>query len=592
MIKTINQKRIVGLIICCIAITIISGSIIYNKNKIDRELLQENLKIINDTCNKVYLDINSSEKEYLRKLESEKDPFNVGMYSSALVQIYTVRNDYEKVIYYANQATDNYRKLPGGEYYAIAENKYLAWGLLRMGMYAESFTATNSLLEMLKSLDERILTDEEVKDTEVLIYTIFLTIYSDLDILDMSKFYYEKLNSIELTPSIKKSRGDKVAFSKMLYAKKINDKELMSQYANECYDLSVERDKENGTNLANSVIINVANADLELGRYDKVLENLKKAEDYYLNLGDIYGIAGVYDTYGLYYEKTNNIDLANEYYKKSIDEYKKVINDYELIDVINKYIVFLRDNNLGEQEDIESYYELYYQLSEQDHLDTKLNELVAKIVRVNEELSDSRISSLQKQVSNNNMKFVTSLVMILLLGFMIIKMASAIKKKNITEKKLEEIANKDYLTGVNTRSYGDKLISELMDNNTKFSFAVLDIDNFKNVNDTYGHIFGDNVLKVIADKIKEGIQKDDIVIRFGGEEFIIVFVECSILDAKEILDKIRIDVNNVVFDNDVMISISAGIKEWDGVQNIEDLMIDADMLLYKAKNEGKNKVVI
>ena len=131
-----------------------------------------------------------------------------------------------------------------------------------------------------------------------------------------------------------------------------------------------------------------------------------------------------------------------------------------------------------------------------------------------------------------------------------------------------------------------------MDNNTKFSFAVLDIDNFKNVNDTYGHIFGDNVLKVIADKIKEGIQKDDIVIRFGGEEFIIVFVECSILDAKEILDKIRIDVSNVVFDNDVMISISAGIKEWDGVQNIEDLMIDADMLLYKAKNEGKNKVVI
>ena len=168
-------------------------------------------------------------------------------------------------------------------------------------------------------------------------------------------------------------------------------------------------------------------------------------------------------------------------------------------------------------------------------------------------------------------------------------MASSIKKKNVTEKKLEEIANKDYLTGVNTRAYGYKLISNLIKNKVNFSLSLLDIDNFKRLNDTFGHMFGDEVLKAIADKIKEKIDNDDIVIRFGGEEFIVIFVNCTSIEAKERLDKIREDINEIIFDNGVRVSISAGIKEWDNTK-IEDVIEQADKLLYKAKNEGKNRV--
>lgn len=215
--------------------------------------------------------------------------------------------------------------------------------------------------------------------------------------------------------------------------------------------------------------------------------------------------------------------------------------------------------------------------------------MVSEIVKTNEKLNHSRMLELEDEASQNKIRFISAAVMILILGVMLVIMASSIKKKNVTEKKLEEIANKDYLTGVNTRAYGYKLISNLIKNKVNFSLSLLDIDNFKRLNDTFGHMFGDEVLKAIADKIKEKIDNDDIVIRFGGEEFIVIFVNCTSIEAKERLDKIREDINEIIFDNGVRVSISAGIKEWDNTK-IEDVIEQADKLLYKAKNEGKNRV--
>lgn len=587
--KKLRGSKIIIAIILFISVSVLGIRALEKKSEsMSRDILVQNLERINNEANSVYEDIQTSEKKYLDLLEVETDPFKRGMYSSALVQVYTAYNDFDKVKFYANQAIEEYIKVSDGEYYAMSESKYLAFSMLRMGLKAESFVATNSLLEMLNSSGRKVLNDEEIMDTEIVIYTIFLSIYSEFKILDMAEVYYNKLSEMEITPEIYKSRGDRIAHSKLAYATLINDIDLINKYSYECYNVSLERDKEKGINTADSVILNVVEADIMSGNLDNVIKNIKKAEDYFNLVKDEQGLTHVYNVYADYYEKIGNLDKANEYNKKSIDKADEFINDYLRIHILESYIDFLEKYDLYADKDINDYYKKYYYLLDGKE-DDELHSLVSEIVKTNEKLNHSRMLELEDEASQNKIRFISAAVMILILGVMLVIMASSIKKKNVTEKKLEEIANKDYLTGVNTRAYGYKLISNLIKNKVNFSLSLLDIDNFKRLNDTFGHMFGDEVLKAIADKIKEKIDNDDIVIRFGGEEFIVIFVNCTSIEAKERLDKIREDINEIIFDNGVRVSISAGIKEWDNTK-IEDVIEEADKLLYKAKNEGKNRV--
>lgn len=587
--KKLRGSKIIIAIILFISVSVLGIRALEKKSEsMSRDILVQNLERINNEANSVYEDIQTSEKKYLDLLEVETDPFKRGMYSSTLVQVYTAYNDFDKVKFYANQAIEEYIKVSDGEYYAMSESKYLAFSMLRMGLKAESFVATNSLLEMLNSSGRKVLNDEEIMDTEIVIYTIFLSIYSEFKILDMAEVYYNKLSEMEITPEIYKSRGDRIAHSKLAYATLINDIDLINKYSYECYNVSLERDKEKGINTADSVILNVVEADIMSGNLDNVIKNIKKAEDYFNLVKDEQGLTHVYNVYADYYEKIGNLDKANEYHKKSIDKADEFINDYLRIHILESYIDFLEKYDLYADKDINDYYKKYYYLLDGKE-DDELHSLVSEIVKTNEKLNHSRMLELEDEASQNKIRFISAAVMILILGVMLVIMASSIKKKNVTEKKLEEIANKDYLTGVNTRAYGYKLISNLIKNKVNFSLSLLDIDNFKRLNDTFGHMFGDEVLKAIADKIKEKIDNDDIVIRFGGEEFIVIFVNCTSIEAKERLDKIREDINEIIFDNGVRVSISAGIKEWDNTK-IEDVIEQADKLLYKAKNEGKNRV--
>ncbi|MGG7177360.1 GGDEF domain-containing protein [Clostridium paraputrificum] len=589
--RELKKSKIIIGIILLISISVVLIKSLESKNEGEsRDILVKNLQMINDEANSVYQDIEASEMKYLALLEAETDPFKRGMYSSALVQVYTVYTDFDKIDFYANQAIKEYKKVPDGEYYAIAESKYLAFSMMGMGLKAESFIATNSLLEMLNSSGKRILNDEEIMDTEVVIYTILLSIYSEFDVLDMAEIYYKKLSEMVITPEIYISRGDKIAYSKFSYAMAINDLDLINKYAYECYDLMLERDKERGTNTADSVILNVVDADIISGNLDNVMENIIKAHNFFNSLKGEQGITYVYKAYSDYYEKIGDLDKSDDYHKKSIDKAEELRNDHLQIEMIQSYISFLEKYDLHADENIEGYYRKYYYLVNEKK-DQELTSLLSEILRTNEELNNSRLIQVEKEALQVRKSFISAAVMILILGVMLVIMAYSIKKKNITEKKLEEIANKDYLTSVNTRAYGNKIISNLIKNKVHFSLALFDIDNFKGVNDTFGHVFGDKVLKTIADKVKEEVNKEDIVIRFGGEEFIVIFVGCTSIEAKEKLDKIREDINNIIFDNEVRVSISAGIKEWDNT-NIEDVIDEADKLLYKAKKEGKNKVKI
>lgn len=116
---------------------------------------------------------------------------------------------------------------------------------------------------------------------------------------------------------------------------------------------------------------------------------------------------------------------------------------------------------------------------------------------------------------------------------------------------------------------------------------MLDIDDFKLVNDNYGHKKGDLVLKEIAIILKENTRGNDFVARYGGEEFLLVFYNTSLDDAYYVCEKIRKNVEIQIEKRmGIRITISGGLAEFS--PGTEDIIIDADTLLYKAKKLGKN----
>jgi len=161
---------------------------------------------------------------------------------------------------------------------------------------------------------------------------------------------------------------------------------------------------------------------------------------------------------------------------------------------------------------------------------------------------------------------------------------------------LKNIVNTDFLTKIYNRKYffeeGEKYFAKKDDKS--FCIAMLDIDNFKRVNDTYGHDVGDVVIKTIASILKEYTKGSDIVARFGGEEFAVILKNIEYDNAKMIFEKIRKAIENkkIYIEDDKSINITVSI----GITNtLEDslakMLKTADDRLYIAKNSGKNKVV-
>lgn len=160
-------------------------------------------------------------------------------------------------------------------------------------------------------------------------------------------------------------------------------------------------------------------------------------------------------------------------------------------------------------------------------------------------------------------------------------------------------STKDFLTGLdNTRQF-DKMLNlafeRVLQNKTKLSCLMIDIDHFKKVNDTYGHPIGDIVLKELAHILKTNCRVFDYVGRIGGEEFCALLFDCSKDQTFEMALRINNAVANQKFniakDQFINITVSIGIAIYpDTITNLEEIKEKADMALYKAKQSGRNRV--
>jgi len=161
---------------------------------------------------------------------------------------------------------------------------------------------------------------------------------------------------------------------------------------------------------------------------------------------------------------------------------------------------------------------------------------------------------------------------------------------------LYKLIHYDPLTGLYNRRAVEMFLKDELERAKRYNRPLgvisLDLDHFKNLNDRFGHDFGDDVLKITADVLKANIREIDYAGRYGGEEFIIIMPETDRKDSKAAAERLRLAVQGIHFDNhDVSVTISGGmaIALEDG-DNIADLLKSADVALYNAKNSGRNLI--
>jgi len=177
-----------------------------------------------------------------------------------------------------------------------------------------------------------------------------------------------------------------------------------------------------------------------------------------------------------------------------------------------------------------------------------------------------------------------------------VRIKTQLKIKNLI-KHLEYIASHDQMTGVyNRRKFFELANKKFLEAPQNLYAIIIDIDKFKNINDTYGHYIGDKVIKLVSKTIKEHIDKNTIFGRIGGEEFAIL---CNASSKEEVIKKIEYIRNTIqnleilTEDNQVVkCTISEGIAKVTKDTNTLDLLLkEADVALYEAKGSGRNKVI-
>jgi len=164
----------------------------------------------------------------------------------------------------------------------------------------------------------------------------------------------------------------------------------------------------------------------------------------------------------------------------------------------------------------------------------------------------------------------------------------------IANKELQKLATTDALTQIANRSYLDEVLKQSVVANERynrpFSIVMIDIDFFKKINDTYGHLVGDTVLKKLSSLIKSRIRSVDTLGRWGGEEFMIIYQEIDCEGAYTLAENIRKVVEGHLFDDMENITISMGVAQYQSGNSLEELLKQADNALYYSKEHGRNQV--
>ena len=176
------------------------------------------------------------------------------------------------------------------------------------------------------------------------------------------------------------------------------------------------------------------------------------------------------------------------------------------------------------------------------------------------------------------------------------KLKRVLQQRDALEFQLRNVANTDTLTGVSNRLALDEYIKYVEKKPEKFTqtaLIIFDIDDFKYVNDTFGHIVGDEVIRLVAEKLQFNVRTSDLIVRYGGDEFLVLIEQADFQDAWVVANKILKEIGSselyiAEINQNIQISVSAGVAV--GAASWMALLEKADKSLFQAKENGKNKV--
>ncbi len=186
------------------------------------------------------------------------------------------------------------------------------------------------------------------------------------------------------------------------------------------------------------------------------------------------------------------------------------------------------------------------------------------------------------------------------IGNVLKKNQTEINQMQIAIKSLKEDVRRDELTNIYNRKAFDETLEKMISlgkrKKSPFSLLLVDIDHFKQVNDTYGHLIGDEVLIFMAKQLGSLIRKEDMLARFGGEEFVLILPETQLIDALTVANNIVNFFSSTTLKYKTapksvgIVTVSIGVAEYKIGETGKELCSNADKALYEAKNDGRNCV--
>jgi len=269
--------------------------------------------------------------------------------------------------------------------------------------------------------------------------------------------------------------------------------------------------------------------------------------------------------------------------KGEIVLYERSRDNNSTLDKYNELLVY-KDSLLSNEKKTVKYYDSF---GEDYIVHSKYIPEVDLYLLVQAKVSDFTVSVIQTFYMN----LFISLFGIFMIVFIIVKMGQHYSIK------LENLANNDSLTKLPNRRVFYEQINQLilLNQRKKIDVSILffDLDDFKKINDTLGHITGDKVLERIAEIVKENVRESDLFARWGGEEFIIAFVNASMEDAENLSEKLRVRIEDDYKLHKILnssLTASFGLTQMLETDTVDKIVHRVDDTMYKAKMDGKNRV--
>lgn len=315
-----------------------------------------------------------------------------------------------------------------------------------------------------------------------------------------------------------------------------------------------------------AISINQLSAELSIAKGD--ISAAERANDIARELVDMDSMPVIY----LELEQQKASLLAGRGYYKAAFE--------NISSILKQKLMIMREQSSSQLLQIRAQYELETKEKENRHLQA---------------INTAAAAELKTQRSRN----ILLLLMLTSAGVICALLAYIVVRNREIQKKLEDMANLDALTGVANRRRAMELIENQLNlarrHNFPLAVCIIDLDNFKLINDTYGHPVGDRVLEAFGLVLKKSMRNTDILGRIGGEEFILALPHTTTETAFHVLDQLRLKTHKVpdlINDHRITVSFSCGLCDAQKSANLSDLLSQADTALYLAKQKGRDCIVV